>query len=236
MDYKKSLTDYLEGKIEPRFDTPRFPKPEGVNPIEFYTDIASRLIGKRYIVDKDNNLFLTELMNWFFNRNDFSGDLSKGLFIRANVGRGKSVALLAFYHFTKWYKSINNSYNKSFNYKELLEIESKVKNKSNFEYTISDSKLINLYNDVGREGKKYDLNKPITSNDKVVHKFNNDTNIFADILEQEYLRFQLKGTPAIIITNYDIELYKTWYGVEVYSRIHEMFNFIELEGKDRRKV
>jgi hypothetical protein len=231
--------EFLHDTVPAKFETPKFVFPLNTKGIDLFTRIGSKLIGKQYIIDDYNKEFINQLMSWFFNRETFNGDLSKGLFIKSKVGRGKSVALQIMYYLTRWYRQQNAQYNKLFNYREMLEEECSVKFNKDYSLDINlfngnPTSLINLYNDVGREGVTYSVETPITTADKVVKRFGNDINTFAVLFEQEYLRFQKLQKPTIIITNHDELKYKTWYGVEIFSRLQEMFNFIELDGFDRR--
>jgi len=183
-------------------------------------------IRPEFVIDSENKDFFNTLYHWFFNIPD-KIDLKKGLYIKSNVGRGKSLAIMVFEVISQWYKKNNSSYNKNFEVNEVLEIVFSYKaDLTKFDLTKND-KIINTYNDLGREG---------TKDQKEVVCFGERINVMNLVLEMEYLKFQRRGIPCIITSNYDWDRCKQWYGVEMVSRFNEMFNYVELIGLDRRKT
>ena len=64
--------------------------------------------------------------------------------------------------------------------------------------------------------------------------FGTDIRWFSDFIEERYI-MQETFTNLIITTNYGGEQIQELYGYRVRSRLREMFNVIELTGKDLRK-
>ena len=58
--------------------------------------------------------------------------------------------------------------------------------------------------------------------------------IFIRILEFRYEEFKHREIKTFITTNYTLQDVKKRYGIRVYDRFKEMFNFIELDGESRR--
>ncbi len=68
----------------------------------------------------------------------------------------------------------------------------------------------------------------------IKNHFGNKRNVIADIIELRYER-NLVGPLLHGTTNLTALQLKEFYGGRVHSRMKEIFNFIELPGKDRRK-
>lgn len=70
--------------------------------------------------------------------------------------------------------------------------------------------------------------------EEVAVHYGNRKNVIAELLETRYS----KGNTGVFLhatTNLTYAQMQEFYGGRVISRLHEMFNFIELTGKDRRK-
>lgn len=195
---------------------------------------AKRKYNTDLIIDENNKSFIIIMYKWLFNKPDSQYPINKGLIITGNVGRGKSFLTQLICDVATWYKSrVNTDFNKTIKYNEFLSIVDHHRKQTFEKHVLEDSKRINLYNDIGREGIK--ATTP-SIDDKVIPVYGDKVNIGAAIIELEYLRFQKKGIPSIFITNYKESILKVWYDVDSISRFHEMFSFINLEGPDRRKI
>lgn len=175
--------------------------------------VSKNVFKKDLIVHDDNKLMITALCYFLSNDPRFETDLGfsfkKGLMIRGRSGLGKT-------HLVRCLEDNELNPIKVFS---MLEIESEIKKEGDFLLSPGEKKLIYL-DDVGTE-------------EAVVNHYGTKVNWFKTFIEDFYLHSS--GFNKIIIsTNSSAEEIEQKYGFRVRSRIREMFNAIDVKGKDMR--
>lgn len=177
-------------------------------------------LGKNFMVDNNNKSFLNMIYLYFSNdikfQTEIGGDLRKGLFIFGPVGVGKTSSL-------EIIRKISLSKNIKqlwFLRKSTQEIVSEFNASEKREMVIQKYiKGLMMFDDLGSEIQGSNYGKE---------------DIFIRILEMRYNQFIEKGIKTHITSNYNFDQLKKRYGVRVYDRLKEMFNFIEIKGDSRR--
>lgn len=177
-------------------------------------------LGRYFIIDENNKNYFNILCLYFSDNIKFEeelgGELRKGLMIFGDVGTGKSSSFdiiqnISIKHKFKqlWFakRTANNVVTK---YNESPLKDSVIRDHSK-------GKM--YFDDLGSEREASNFGKE---------------DIFIRIFEYRYDEFKEKGTKTFITTNYTMDDIKNRYGIRVYDRFKEMFNFLELTGESRR--
>lgn len=168
---------------------------------------------KQLIINEDNKSFITALCFFISNDPRFESELGfsfkKGLLIRGISGLGKThlVECLA-----------DNELNPIL-ILSMLEISESVKNDGEFIFQMGGRKIIYL-DDVGTE-------------EPVVNHYGTKINFFKNFIENYYLRNK-SFNRLMISTNNSFSELEEKYGFRVRSRIKDMFNIVDVKGKDMR--
>lgn len=178
---------------------------------------ASDNIFKRKLIVNDDNKHLITTLCFFISRdNRFETELgysfNKGLLIRGVSGLGK----------THLVRCLENNLLNPILVLSMIEISDEIKMNGEYEINIGDNKIIYL-DDVGTE-------------EPVVNHYGTKISFFKNYIETSYLRSQTKIFNRLMIsTNNSFSEIEEKYGFRVRSRMKEMFNVIDVKGKDMRK-
>jgi len=200
--------------------------------INFLKKIAAAKLNLDFVFDEFNLPILMNLLLYFNNIKsiDTNGiNLNKGIILAGNVGTGKSKIMQLFS-----------------NYSTIKRLAKYFKfERANFiidQFSIGGNTEIDkyLYN-IQINGYNVKVPKPyhlciddIGFIDEEAMYFGNRENVIAKILFTRY-DFLEQNILTHATTNIDVETMKEKYGERLYSRFREMFNFIHLDGNDRRK-
>lgn len=167
--------------------------------------------GKKLIVDNDTSRLIKTICFFLGNDKRFVSELGfdfkKGLWLRGICGTGKTYLLTC----------VKDNPLKPINIYSMVDVTREMISEGSFE--IDYRKLIYL-DDVGTE----DVN---------AKHFGSDVNFFADFIQSYYLNSK-RFDRLIISTNNSFSEIEKLYGVRVKSRIKDMFNIVDVTGKDLR--
>lgn len=194
---------------------------------------ANKLLMKRekrsFEIDLNNQYALEFFVSYFSDINTLeklNGKVHKGLFIYGDYGTGKS---LFFEILEQVYKSYPNP---SLRIKTVntIELTDKVIGElSRPNHLASHDKSI--YENYSRGSIHFeDLGA-----ERNLNHFGNTINIMSDLIQLRYAKTKKERCLTFITTNLSLEEVKTRYGLRVYDRMFEMFNFIKITGDSRRK-
>jgi hypothetical protein len=167
--------------------------------------------GKKILVTGDTSKLIKVVC--FFLGNDkrfedeFGYSFKKGLWIRGVSGLGKTYLLTC----------LKDNLIKPINIYSMIDITKEISNEGNF--NVDYSKIVYL-DDVGSE----DLN---------VKHYGTDVNFFKNFIESYYLNSN-RFDRLIVSTNNNFSEIENRYGFRVKSRIKDMFNVVDVTGKDLR--
>ena len=174
---------------------------------------SSNQYDKQLIVNQDNKKFITSICYFLSNdqrfETEFDYSLQKGLLIRGVSGLGKT-------HIVQCVKE--NELNPII-ILSMLEITDEVKSEGQYEVKMGNNKIVYL-DDVGTE-------------EPIVNHFGTKVSFFKQFIESVYLRSK-SFNKLIISTNNSFSEIEERYGFRVASRMREMFNVINVTGKDMR--
>lgn len=232
-DFKKLAAKILDRRNIVNFERYTFTLPDS---FQIITAIGKQMCGEKFVIDVQNRFVYENCLNWLLGRafkclnpdnpkGQINGDLKKGLYIAGPCGTGKSV---------------------------LLRILAALSNYMGIVYQ-ADRRQINL---VWAENRADDIcnNVVISGIDSVARMRNMDVLNINDFgsgqAEQVYMgnrinairliiesRGDTYGKFTVITSNFPMqhEIIKQEFGDRVVSRLAEMCNYFELNGKDRRK-
>lgn len=169
------------------------------------------VFGKKLILHDDNTNLIKAICFCFSNDERFETelgyDLKKGLLIRGVSGLGK----------TFLFKCIAQNEIKPINILSMIDITESVKEEGVYEVMLDN---VIYLDDVGTE-------------EPIVNHYGTKITWFKNFIELYYL----KNKPfnrLIISTNNNFDEIESKYGFRVRSRIKDMFNIIDVQGKDMR--
>jgi hypothetical protein len=174
---------------------------------------ARSVFDKELIVNDDNRKFITTLC-FFFSRDErFETELGysfkKGLWIRGISGIGKTFLL----------KCIEKNGLNPILILSMMEIADEIRSYGEYEIQMKNNKVIYL-DDVGTE-------------EHMIKHYGTTINFFKNFIEAVYLRSRLFNHLAVS-TNHSFAEIEEKYGFRVRSRVKDMFNIIDVKGKDMR--
>lgn len=190
-----------------------------------------------FTVDANNEVIFDWLCSYFAEEKErfekLSFDLGienpsfdKGILLAGNFGTGKSVLMQLFrkntrqVYFVREAKKISSEYGKS----DDKDIPSEYLEP--FKLSINDAAT--LYQPIAG------LCIDDLGSEQVKNNFGNKSNVIGDLIERRYSD-KWTGLYLHATTNLSAEELKEFYGERVVSRMREIFNFVILEGNDRRK-
>jgi len=177
-------------------------------------------LDRRFIIDEDNRNYFNLLCHYFSEdikfEEELGGKLRKGLMVFGNVGTGKSSSFNIIQNISNNYKVRHLRFTKIAANEVVTKYNETPAKDSVIRYC---SKGAIYFDDLGSE--------------TVASNFGKE-DIFLRILELRYNEFIEKGTKTYLTTNYTLEEIYERYGVRVFDRFKEMFNFLELTGESRR--
>ena len=183
-------------------------------------------LNRSFQVDDENSKFLDIICRYFANHKSFEeiygGELRKGLLVYGPCGTGKSSIF-----------DIVQNISRRYNLHQL------------WFSNISMHDLVMEFNQVGEyvdeKYKKGKVHFDDLGSEKIANSWGVKEKLMNRILELRYNEYKKKGTKTHITTNLNIEELSKFYGNSkdptrnrFGDRIHEMFNFISLEGDSRR--
>jgi predicted ATPase len=196
---------------------------------------AEKKFDEKFILDENNKLIFEILCNYFGNDENFNSlcksvgientSLNKGIFLAGNFGVGKTWMMKLFRQnqrqcfFIKPAKDIADEFMQEGD-DFMDEYINTRKNALNDSSVFLQPYSGICIDDLGTEDIK--------------NHFGNKKNVIGDIIEKKYARSSV-GVFLHATTNLTADQLKDFYGGRVTSRMREIFNFIELRGKDRRK-
>jgi len=171
---------------------------------------------KQLQVNDDNKKFITTLCYFLSRDTKFETELGysfrKGLLIRGISGLGK----------THLVRCLEDNELNPILVLSMIEISEQVKFEGEYLINLGDNKMIYL-DDVGTE-------------EATVNHYGTKINFFKNFIELTYLKNQNKTFNQLMIsTNNSFSEIEDKYGFRVRSRSAEMFNIIDVKGKDMRK-
>ena len=173
---------------------------------------SKNVYGKTLIVNDDNKKIITALC--FFISSDprfetvLGYSFKKGLLIRGISGLGKTFLV----------RCVKDNEIKPITILSMIEIAESVKSEGEFDIRLSDK--INYLDDVGTE-------------QHIINHFGTKINFFKNFIETYYLNNR-PFDKLIISTNNNFQELEDKYGFRVRSRLKDMFNVIDVTGKDMR--
>jgi DNA replication protein DnaC len=176
---------------------------------------SQNTFNKKLIVNDDNKRLVTALCFLVSNDQRFETELNysfnKGLLIRGVSGIGK----------THLVRCIEHNYLNPILTLSMIEITDDLRTYGEYEIKKGENKIIYM-DDVG------------TEETPVVH-YGTKIHFFKNFIESVYLSRQGKGFGNLVIsTNLNFEKITEKYGFRVTSRMRDMFNIIDVTGKDMR--
>lgn len=182
-----------------------------------------------FVIDDYNNFALSFIIAYFSDTRELEklgGKSHKGIYLYGDIGTGKSYL---FEILEKIYLKTKNSKLrfKKTNTISLIDCVRAELSRSS-KLSINDESLYTRYtygtvyfDDLGAE--------------TVINHFGNQIDVMSDILQLRYSHLNRTNCRTFISSNLCPKQVKERYGERLYDRLYEMFNFIELEGKTRRK-
>jgi DNA replication protein DnaC len=195
---------------------------------ELFTLKANKILAKRkrtLDVDKDNKNVINQLYFWTTGNEKFSGDLDKGIVLTGAYGCGKTVLMQSFVD------TFNDLSHGKMSESELRKSLDKYQHIKSYHAKI----LVNLIINNGIESyvKRAMFIDELGKETKSATDYGTKVLPIIDLLTLRYNENSLTFGTA----NYSRKTLgtKEFYGETIGERMIELFNFIELPGKSRRK-
>ena len=194
---------------------------------------ANEILLKRekraFEIDSNNRQILDFIFAYFSNsellEKEYKGKLQKGLLIHGSVGVGKSII---FEVLEKLHKRYHHKQFSVKNVNALTLMDESIRYLSNPTLPQNDETLYKKYSitiihfeDLGLERK--------------IQHFGNSIELMDEYLLLRYNEFRKRGLKTHVTTNLNLESLKKRYSPQLYDRLFEMFNILEMPGKSRRK-
>lgn len=169
--------------------------------------------GRDLIVNEENKILITALCYFLSGDDRFESELGfsfcKGICIRGVSGIGK----------THLVQCLSDNELRGIDVESMIEITEAIKDNGEYKPPISTNRILYL-DDVGTE-------------ESVVNFFGTKIFFFKNFIETYYLNNR-DYSRLIISTNNNFQEIEEKYGFRVRSRFKDMFNFIDVKGKDMR--
>ena len=181
-------------------------------------NIASEI--KDFAIDEHNKAVYSSVFDYFFGiEGDL--DLKKGLWIEGDIGTGKSTMMRLFSELLK----------KQFKGFKIYDC-TRVSN----DYAINCDLDRYTYNQSGYNGEPVNMCFDELGKETIpsIH-FGQKLNVMQHILHVRYTLWQGYGVKTFVTTNDGIKDIENKYGSYIKDRCIEMFNFVSMTGKSRRK-
>lgn len=174
---------------------------------------SSTLYDTKLEVNEGNRRFITALC-FFVSRDDrFMSELGydpqKGLLIRGATGIGKTFLV----------QCIKNNELNPIKIESMLDITEQMRDKGSYQIDMGECKLL-YFDDVGTE-------------EAAVKNYGTNLMFFKNFIENYYLKHKTFNT-LMVSTNLNFKAMTEVYGFRVVSRLRDMFNVIDVSGKDMR--
>ena len=196
------------------------------NELEKIQEIGNKIVGN-FKIDKNNEAAIINLIHYF---NGTSLNTSKGLFVRGEIGTGKTLLMKIF----KWYANIfmPDYCFRMISSRQIAEMFAIEGHKAMNDFTYNTQ----MHSSGGKQSNpaKICIDDIGTEQTKVKH-FGTDANIINELLMTRYDIFTSTGTVTHMTTNLKLSELKEIYGDRVISRLVEMCNDIVIGGGDRRE-
>jgi len=166
--------------------------------------------GKKEKFEVFHKEIVNQLYYYLVGSEKFNGDLGKGILLSGSIGVGKTILMATF---CKTAGIITNRVIENYNANRLQSML--IKDKMLIEGLTK--RIINI-DDFGRESKE-------------INNFGTIERPIVDLLCRRYD----KGAVTLATGNHNKETLKDFYGGYVFDRFLQMFNFIEITGKSKRK-
>lgn len=187
---------------------------------------ASRIIGRRYIVDDFNRTILIKLCMYFSNNPkaiDYGMDLDKGILLMGGVGTGKTTIMKAF----------QQNQLQSFNIKSARFIS--------YDFSEQGFQIVKMYSRIESSARNafgqtaLGLCIDDLGTDEERKHFGDKVNALTEIILNRYDSLPHRFTH--VTTNLNADAIEKIYGLRVRSRMREMFNVLSFDTTtpDRRK-
>ncbi|MDR1884272.1 MAG: hypothetical protein LBR26_16050 [Prevotella sp.] len=181
-------------------------------------------IAKKHIPDftvDDSNRHIINDMFFYFNGMKGPYSLDKGLWIRGDIGTGKSSIINLF-----------SLYKKQFFDGFKIHICSKVSN----DYAINGDLDKYTYNEKGYPGGPVSMCFDELGRETIpANHYGQKLNVMQHIIHIRYSLWQSYGVKTFVTTNDDAKDVEDKYGLFIRDRAREMFNVVLMTGKSRRK-
>ncbi len=176
---------------------------------------SENTFNKPLVVNESNKQLISALCFFISGDERFETELgfsfNKGLLIRGISGLGK----------THLVRCVERNEINPILVLSMIEIADEVKQEGEYEIKLGNNKMIYL-DDVGTE-------------EATVNHYGTKINFFKNFIEMVYLRNVSKGFNKLLIsTNNSFSEIEEKYGFRVRSRMRDMFNVLEVSGKDMR--
>lgn len=181
--------------------------------------IQATLKDKKEKFNADGNLkeVLPELIRYFIADPECKYDLQKGLYLWGDVGRGKTFLL----RILKAFCDELEFKARQFRIYNAIDLESEILQTESFRILSNFKKGVWCFDDAGQERPGVAI-------------FGNSFSVFGEIIATRYNEYIKVGTVTHLTSNVPPQLILDRFGHRLQSRCNEMFNFIKLEGKDKR--
>lgn len=200
---------------------------------KYFISVANQMLQQRekrnFEIDSNNKFAMDFFIAYFSDTENLSkmgGKARKGVFLHGGIGTGKS---LLFEILDEIYKAQKNPIFRIKTIHTIALAESVISELSRpnqfapndkSTYTKSTTGSIH-FEDLGAERK--------------LNHFGNSIEVMSDIIQLRYCHLKKASYKTFITTNLCPDEVRNRYGERVYDRMFEMFNFIEMTGKSRRK-
>lgn len=176
--------------------------------VECQSLMYQRRILDEWIIDDENLPVIVQMHLYLTNNSEFKGSLDKGIFLLGSLGTGKTILLRGFSNIIARLCDRFFAFHSAYNLSKIV-IE---------KGTESYSKAPMVIDDLGKEAE-------------VIKDFGTDTRPISELFASRYDN----GALTFCTSNYKMKTFEQKYGEQTCERFLQMFNFIEMVGKSRRK-